>query len=56
MSKSFTESSEKEKDVRQRAFKGIYDTIEFLIDPIEQAKTVLAIKQHNKAVKNRSDR
>ena len=56
MSKSFTESSKEEKDVQQRAFKGIYDTIEFLIDPIVQAKTVLAIKQHNKAVKNRSDR
>ena len=55
MSKSFTESSKEEKDVQQRAFKGIYDVIEFLIDPVAQAKTVLAIKQHNKAVKNRSD-
>ena len=50
MSKEFTELGEKEKDIKQRTFKGVYDVIEFLINPPKVAETVLKIRQHNKGL------
>jgi len=43
----FTELKPIEKDVRQRAYAGVNEIIDFLLNPVAQARNANAIRQHN---------
>lgn len=47
LSKKFTDLSSSEKDVQQRAYAGINEIIDFLINPVSKAQKLNAIKLHN---------